>query len=106
MVVSAPFMGAKATDLSVVPDPFQGDKDEFLRSYRTSFLHWMRTASMGKKEPSSEAFAEWLKALAAPSEGEDLESTTSRVFGSRPMTDAEVTIESLEGAFLAWVSKS
>ena len=106
MVVSGPFMGANATDLSSLPDPFQGDKDEFLRSYRTSFLHWLRTASMGKEDPSKEAFAQWLKALAAPEDDQNLETITAEVFGDRPMTDSEVSKESLEGAFLTWISKS
>lgn len=105
VVVSGPFLGVRAADISDLQEMYLGDRDEFLRSYRTGFLHWLRTASMGKAKESAPRFAEWLHTLADPLEGEDFEAMTQRVFGDVPLSDEESSKETLEGCFLAWIQK-
>ena len=105
VTVSGPFLGSQATDISDLQEMYLGERDEFLRSYRTGFLHWLRTASMGKRKDSSLSFGEWLHTLAEPVEGEDFEAMTKRIFGDVPLSDRESSKATLEGRFLAWIAK-
>ncbi|MFT7678707.1 MAG: hypothetical protein ACI8QC_002703 [Planctomycetota bacterium] len=105
VIVSGPFLGSGAADISDLQEMYHGERAEFLRSYRTGFLHWLRTASMGKSKASAPQFAQWLQTLADPQEGEDFEAMTKRIFGDVPLSDKESGKETLEGRFLAWISK-
>lgn len=105
ITVSGPFLGSQAADISDLEEMFLGERDEFLRSYRTGFLHWLRTASMGKANKSAPRFAQWLQTLADPVEGEEFEVMTKRIFGDVPLSDVDSSEATLEGRFLAWIQK-
>lgn len=104
-VVSGPFFGPDAKGFDGLPGMYEGDKEEFLRAYRTGFLHWLRSESMEDEEPSGQAFAEWLRDLADPEAGDFIELTVEG-FGGVPLSNDEATEETLEGRYLKWISKS
>ncbi len=104
MAVSAPFLGSAALGAATPPEEFVGDYKEFLRSYRSCFIYWLREKSQGKARASEEAFARWLLHLAADEELA-LEPSLQDSFGA-PLSAAEVTPEVLEGAFLAWLRRA
>ena len=105
MVLKAPFLGAPALDAPVIPDDFWGDSLEFFRSYRTAFIHWLRTKGQRSKSKSEAAFGVYLTRLAqAESGAESLEDTFEEVYG-KPLSAAEPSKGDLEGQFLDWLSK-
>ena len=105
MVLKAPFLGAPALDAPVIPDDFWGDSLEFFRSYRTAFIHWLRTKGQRSKSKSEAAFGVYLTQLAqAESGAESLEDTFEEVYG-KPLSAAEPSKGDLEGQFLDWLSK-
>lgn len=105
MVVSGPFLGSPAEDEETPPAAFVGDYKEFLRAYRSCFVHWLRNESVGREKKSREAFAGWLTLL-AESEDEELESSVEEVF-AKPLSHDELEDqEVLEGQFLDWLESA
>ncbi len=102
-VIHGPYLGSAAT-ASSPPQPFRGDHLEFLRSYRTCFVHWLRSAAAGSSEQARQSFATLLRELAAPGSGDSLEAVFERVYGAR-LSSEELSKDDLEGAFLRWVKR-
>ncbi len=102
MTVSGPFLGSAALEASTPPEDFVGDYKEFLRAYRSCFIHWLRDESLGSTKKSGKAFAEALVELASGAEGEDLEETLLSVFGE-PLSQELPNNKDLEGSFLDWL---
>lgn len=105
MVVAGPFLGGAAEGQTAVPANFKGDWTEFLRSYRSCFVHWLREASVGKSKDSHTAFSSFLVRAAAAEADADLEILIADAFGKVALSDEDLGPESLEGAFLAWLAK-
>jgi len=64
-VLSAPVLGAAAQDKVSPPDFVRLDHLEFLRSYKSAFLFWLRGDGAGSEKKSAEAFAQLLRRLVA-----------------------------------------
>lgn len=88
-----------------VPPGYAGDFDEFQRSYKSAFLHYLQTAAGGPGKKSSEGFARWVSQLAAEGGDKDLLTITQAVYGV-PLSDAQASKDSLEGRFLQWLPKA
>ncbi len=101
--VAPPFLGSAAATRSLPGGDYYGDQLEFLRSYRTCFLHWLREHGMGKEKRSHEAFAELLRRLAHGTVA-TLEATLAEVYGL-PLSQAEPGDDDLEGRFLGWLRR-
>ena len=83
------------------PAEFEGDYAEFLRAYRSAFLHWLREESAGKK--SREKFGELMSVMA---DGQvDLAEQFSTTYGMPLSAAGEELENSLEGQFVAWLAK-
>ena len=104
MAVSGPFLGSSAADDDPPPAQYVGDYKEFLRSYRSCFVHWLRNESQRKEKASRLAFARWLIDLAADDE-RTLEQSLEEAFGA-PLSDEELGQEVLEGEFLRWLKSA
>ena len=104
IAVSGPFLGTPASDDDPPPAQYVGDYKEFLRSYRSCFVHWLRDASQGKEKASRVAFARWLLHLAADDE-RTLEESLEEAFGL-PLSAEDLEQEVLEGEFLRWLKKA
>ncbi|MEM7515876.1 MAG: hypothetical protein AAF368_02990, partial [Planctomycetota bacterium] len=101
--VVAPFFGESAVDRPAPPAEVAGDFQELLRSYKTGFLHWLRTQALGKKK-SPLAFGELLEAMGE----EDSLERFAKIFEElydMPLSDGTASEDSLEGRFLKWLSK-
>ena len=103
MSIKGPYLGAAAAQGDVPPPAFNGDYLEFLRSYRTCFVHWLRTTSQKGKRPSAPKFAQLLAEL-AQDDAADIELAFARVYGV-PLSSAELDVDVLEGSFLRWLQK-
>jgi hypothetical protein len=104
-LAQAPFLGPGAQK----PAPeVLADYLELLRCYGVAFLHWLRLAGAGAAEPSALRFGEFLQALARGASAEDVPHLLERLYG-RPLSatspDELFAKETLEGEFLAWLSK-
>ncbi len=101
--VYAPFLGSSAGASSLSAD-YYGDQLEFLRSYRSCFLNWLRERGAGSSSKrSSAAFANLLRCMARGS-AETIEDTLANVYGT-PLSSTEPGKDDLEGRFLAWLAK-
>ena len=103
-VVSAPFFGSSATKAEPLPDTFGPDFQELLRSYKTAFLHWLRTESMGKNK-SGDEFGALLKGMTAEDALTKFEALFTEIYDGAPLSDGTASKDSLEGKFLVWLSK-
>lgn len=103
--VAAPFLGSSA-DRTPVGQEFFGDQLEFLRSYRTCFLYWLREEAGGSRGKSERAFASLLSELACNEDPEALEGVFERVYGD-PLSAPVQALgkDQLEGRFLGWLEK-
>lgn len=101
-VVEAPIFGSAASS-PTIPDELEGEYQEFLRSYKCAFLHWMRTASSSVKGASERDFARFLVQLALPDNVERFEAIVQEVYGTA-LSNATVDESCMEGRFLAWLS--
>jgi hypothetical protein len=103
--VCAPILGAAAAaaDRPAPPPAFQGEYAEFLRAYKTAFVHWLRTEVVRKD--SEERFARLLQHLADPRGDDDFEGAFRRVYDDRALSSAELDEGTLEGAFLTWLAR-
>ena len=101
-VVSGPFLGPEAQESATPPAAFEGDYQEFLRAYRTCFVYWLRTKSMGKE--SAGAFDRLLQELAGVADATEVPEVFGEVYG-KPLSSKVLDRDSLEGAFLAWLPR-
>ena len=91
-----------AADRSTPPDSVADDYAEFLRAYKSGFLHWLQTEAAGKKE-SRAKFGEFFVTL-AQGEPRDFQVAVEEFYGS-PLSSKDVDKNDLEGQFLKFVSK-
>jgi len=99
-VLLAPVLGASSSG-PPPPAEFQGDYAEFLRAYRSAFLHWLREQSAGKE--SNDRFGNLMRMMA---DGEvDLAEQFSTAYGMPLAAAGEGLENSLEGQFVAWLAK-
>lgn len=101
-VVEAPIFGSAAS-LPNIPEALEGEYQEFLRSYKCAFLHWLRTASSSVKGASERDFARFLTQMALPDNAERFEAVLEEVYGA-PLSNAAVDGGCTEGRFLAWLA--
>lgn len=106
--VRAPFLGQVSLGKLQPPAAFGSDYMEFFRAYKTAFLHWLATAGAGGKQDSAAAWHALAAAIATAGGEGDFEALAAEVYGmplsahDGPDKDQE---ESLEWAFLTWLSK-
>ncbi|MCY2961498.1 MAG: hypothetical protein NTY35_15150 [Planctomycetota bacterium] len=105
-VVRAPFLGSAAAETKPPPADFNGDWAEFLRAYKSGFIHWLQTVAGGNEKVSRERFATLLRKLADPNLTTDFEAVFQEVYQGAPLSNADVDKNCLEGQFLRWLPKS
>ncbi len=101
--VRAPFLGSAASMEKLDPR-LDGDRLDFLRSYRVAFVWWLQNESESSSKKAREQFAALLRALAATGDG-DVETAFRSTCGGRALSSAELGKDDLEGRFLEWLSK-
>ena len=105
-VLSAPFLGAKASEREEIPAAFEGDQLEFLRAYRCAFLWWLQNESLGKEKASRAGFAAFLKKVAMLESAAEIEGAFAECFEGAPLSSPELDRKGdLEGRFLYWLSR-
>jgi len=104
-MVSAPFLGPNAVKPGA---QFLPDYLELVRCYGVAFLHWLRLEGAGSPEESGQRFGALLRALGKTGKAADLPRILEQVYG-QPLSAAGAeelfATPTLEGRFLAWVSK-
>lgn len=106
MVLTGPFLGSAANPASItVPEEFYGDQLEFLRAYRSAFLHYLRTEAMKREKEAAAAFAGMLRAIAALDDPEGIEAAVAEAYGAPALSTSELESDDLESRFLKWVSR-
>src|SRR5207248_3018382 len=105
IAVAAPFLGAAASETKAPPAEYDGDFAELLRAYKCAFIFWLETESAGNRKSSHEKFALLLQKLADPNQKLEFEPLLSSVYDKAPLSGAEVEHTTLEGKFLAWISR-
>lgn len=103
MTLRGPFLGSSGAENAPPPMDYRGDYKEFLRSYRTCFVHWLRERVRGSTRDSQQSFARLLVTVAG-SGSDGLEDAFERVYDS-PLSSSELTKKDLEGEFLYWLSR-
>ena len=103
-LLSAPFLGPSAAK----PErEFLPDYLELVRCYGVAFLHWLRLAGAGTPEESAQRFGALLRALGRVAKA-DLPRVLEELYGqplSAPGAEELFAAPTLEGRFLAWISK-
>jgi hypothetical protein len=102
-VVRAPFFGVAAQGKELPPPEFLTDYLEFFRAYKTCFLHWLREESGAKPGESPTQFAQLLRQVAEAGSAASFEELVSEVY-RQPLSSADLSKESLESRFLAWLA--
>jgi hypothetical protein len=105
-VVRAPFLGSAAAETKPPPSTFTSDWNEFLRAYKSGFIHWLQTAAAGNEKVSRERFAVLMRKLADPNLSSDFEAVFQEVYEGAPLSNPDVDKNCLEGQFLRWLPKS
>lgn len=106
MVLTGPFLGSAANPESIsVPEEFYGDQLEFLRAYRSAFLHYLRAEAMRREDDSAAAFAGMLRSIAALEDPEGIEAAIAAAYESPALSTSELDKDDLESKFLKWVSR-
>ncbi len=105
MVVSAPFLGSSAVERDKPGTVFEPDWLEFVRAYRACFLHWLRTEGAGKEKESAAAYARLFQGLSGAKTVDEIEAVWASVYEVTGLSSPEVGKDTLEGAFLIWLSK-
>jgi hypothetical protein len=104
-LVSAPFLGPSAVKPG---QAFLPDYLELVRCYGVAFLHWLRLEGAGTPEESARRFGSLLRALGKMPKAAELPRVLEQIYG-QPLSAAggeELFAEpTLEGRFLAWISK-
>jgi hypothetical protein len=97
--VEAPFFGPGSEP---PPEDFLADYTEFLRAYRSGFLHWLREAGVdGDAERSRRAFGDLLTRMSG---GAELAAALEATY-PLPMSAEKLTEKTLEGSFLSWLAE-
>ncbi len=98
--VAGPFFGPGE---DAPPDDFLADYAEFLRAYRSGFLHWLREHGAGEDDAdlSRRAYGDFLRRVAG---GAPLGDALKAVYAD-PLSDGKASETTLEGRFLDWLSK-
>ena len=104
MEVNGPFLGASAANAKPVPEEFFGDQLEFLRSYRSGFLHWLKERGAGSKSKSAKAFATLLRSLSENEDAARVEALFAEVYGA-PLSTGDLEKQELEAQFMKWLSR-
>jgi hypothetical protein len=103
--MNAPFLGPKAVKppTEVFPDYL-----ELVRCYGVAFLHWLRVAGASDAANSSARFGDFLRAVGRGLKPEEVPGVLQGIYG-QPLSGAspdEIFADAtLEGRFLAWLSK-
>ncbi|MBL8901191.1 MAG: hypothetical protein JNM84_26425 [Planctomycetes bacterium] len=103
-VVHAPFLGKGTSEPQAIPARFNDDYLEFLRAYRSCFLHWLQHVAGGNKKYAPVRFAELLRGLDAEGEAKSWEQVLQQVYGA-PLRVEDPKGDSLEFRFLEWLEK-
>lgn len=101
--VRAPFFGSAAQGKELPPPEFLTDYLEFFRAYKSCFLHWLREKSTPKPDASRAKFAELLRQVAEAGSAAGFEELVSEVYAI-PLSAADLSKDSLEQRFLAWLA--
>jgi len=102
--VQGPFLGAAASSESVQTD-FLGDQLEFLRSYRSCFMHWLQVKGKRSASKSGTAFATLLREMALNESPELLGEVFAGIY-DMPLSDLDRDMDNLESEFIAWLPKA
>jgi hypothetical protein len=105
-VVKAPFLGGSAVAVALPPESFRADYYEFLRAYKSGFIHWLQTAAVGPEKASRERFAQLLRKLADPNLSAGFEAVFQEVYEGLPLSNADADKDCLEGRFLRWLPRA
>jgi len=99
----APFLGGAAASKGI-PANFFADYQEFLRAYRSCFVHWLRTQAKGAGgEPPPSTFARLLRTCATAAD-RPIEERIAALYAT-PLTAPDPSGDSLEWRFLAWLAR-
>jgi hypothetical protein len=104
-LMSAPFLGDAAEGKATPPKEFLDDYEEFFRSYRACFSHWLR--SQGHPDgaaASEEAFGRLIARARGRTASDTLSSMVAEVYGV-PISAKDGETDSLEWRFLAYLAK-
>ncbi|MBK7876580.1 MAG: hypothetical protein IPJ77_12665 [Planctomycetes bacterium] len=104
-LVRAPFLGSAAVATKVPPEAFAGDFAEFLRAYKSAFIHWLQSKALNSEKPSREAFARLIAKLGDSGASGDFESVFAELYSKQPLSNAECDKDCLEGEFLLWLQR-
>jgi hypothetical protein len=100
--VTAPFLGANSGTKEVGEDVLN-DYQEFLRAYRSCFVHWLATIAKPKGEPPPpRPFAKLLRDC-TKDDGKSFDDRIAACYGA-PLTSPAPATEALEWQFLEWLS--
>ena len=102
--VRAPFFGAGVVGKELPPEAHMQDYLEFYRAYKTCFVDWLRKHGAGSKTKSAQAFSRLGRRIAEEKGAGDFEAIVTEVYGM-PLGAAGGDADSLEAAFLHWLSK-
>jgi len=102
--VRGPFLGSAASGVPV-EQQFFGDQLEFLRSYRSCFMNWLRLKGMRSASRSSDAFACLLRDMALNNDPEGLEQIFDELYGM-PLSGVDSKLDNLEAEFIEWLPKA
>jgi len=106
MVLTGPFLGSAANPASItVPEEFYGDQLEFLRAYRSAFLHFLRVEAMRREKEAAAAFAGMLRAIAALEDPEGIEKAVADAYNAPALSTSDLDGDALEARFLKWLSR-
>ncbi len=103
-VVAGPFLGANAVVQSL-DESYLGEQLEFLRSYRSCFMHWLRMKGGKSASKSEKCFASFLRALAVNEDPEQIEQVFGQVYG-RPLSGLMPKGADLESEFMQWLPRA
>ncbi|MAF66704.1 MAG: hypothetical protein CMJ84_13725 [Planctomycetes bacterium] len=100
----APVLGPSAVATVTPPAWAEADRLEFIRAYKSAFLHWLREHGTDDDGDAQAAFARLLSALEEAGGEVSFEKTVEAIYGV-PLSEAELGEACLEGRFLRWLSK-
>jgi hypothetical protein len=101
--VSAPFLGSAAATKEVGED-FHADYQEFLRSYRSCFVHWLATTVKPKVDPPQPRPLSRLLRTSLSGDGKSFDERVAACFGI-PLSSPAPATDALEWQFLEWLSR-
>ena len=100
----APILGQSAVQTVTPPSWVEADRLEFIRAYKSAFLHWLREHGTPDADDAPEAFERLLAALEGAGVGDEFGTTVESIYGV-PLSQPELGEGCLEGRFLQWLSR-